>query len=82
MALTAAQQSELATAYEKAAADDFLSQQQRAEFAKKAQWFRLAAKMTAKNETTRQNCVVLSAHQRELIANKMAQLLKISRFEG
>jgi hypothetical protein len=49
MALTAEQHSEIATAYEQYAADRFVPPEHRAEFAKKANWFRLAAKLAAKH---------------------------------
>ena len=48
MALTAEQYSELATAYERAAADSFVPAKQSAGFAKKAEFYRLLAKLAAK----------------------------------
>lgn len=48
MALTPEQHSEIASAYESAAADSFLSAEQRAAFARKAELFRLLAKLGAK----------------------------------
>lgn len=48
MALTPEQHSEIASAYESAAADSFISAEQRAAFARKAELFRLLAKLGAK----------------------------------
>ena len=48
MALTPEQHAEIASAYESAAADSFLSAEQRAAFARKAGLFRLLAKLGAK----------------------------------
>ena len=48
MALTPEQHSEIASAYESAAADSFLSAEQKAAFARKAELFRLLAKLGAK----------------------------------
>jgi hypothetical protein len=50
MSLTAAQHSQIATAYEKAAADEMVPPQQRAGFARKANYFRLLARLAAKQE--------------------------------
>jgi hypothetical protein len=50
MALTAEQHSQIATVYEKAAADRMVPPQQRAAFARKAEWFRMLARIAAKNE--------------------------------
>jgi hypothetical protein len=50
MALTAEQHSQIATVYEKAAADWMVPPQQRAAFARKAEWFRMLARIAAKNE--------------------------------
>jgi hypothetical protein len=50
MALTAEQHAQLAAAYERAAADFLLPPEKRAEYAKKADWFRLLAGLAAKNE--------------------------------
>jgi hypothetical protein len=52
MALTAEQHSEIATAYEKAATDCFVPAEQRAAFAKKAEFFRLLAKLAAKRNAS------------------------------
>ncbi len=48
MALTPEQHAEIASAYESAAADSFISAEQRAAFARKAELFRLLAKLAAK----------------------------------
>ena len=50
MALTAQQHSQIATAYEKAAADPMMPAPQRTAFARKAQWFRLLAQVGARKE--------------------------------
>jgi hypothetical protein len=50
MAFTAEQHSQLATAYEQAAADRMVPPQQRAAFAQKAHWFRVLARLADKNE--------------------------------
>jgi hypothetical protein len=50
MALTAEQHSQLATAYEKAAADRMVPAQQQVAFARKAHWFRILARLAEKNE--------------------------------
>ena len=50
MALTAEQHSQIATVYEKAAADRMVPPQQRTAFARKAEWFRMLARIAAKNE--------------------------------
>ena len=50
MALTAEQHSQLATAYEKAAADRMVPPQKQAAFARKAHWFRVLSQLAAKNE--------------------------------
>lgn len=50
MALTAEQHSQIATVYEKAAADRMVPPQQRAAFARKANWFRMLAGIAAKKE--------------------------------
>jgi hypothetical protein len=47
---TAAQHSQIATAYERAAEDEMLPPQSREGFAKKAQWFRLLAQVGAAKE--------------------------------
>jgi hypothetical protein len=51
MAFTAEQHSQIATVYEKAAADRMVPPQQRAAFARKAEWFRMLARIGAKKET-------------------------------
>jgi hypothetical protein len=51
MSLKAEQHSQIAAAYEKAAADGSLPAQTRAAFAKKADWFRLLARAGEKKET-------------------------------
>jgi hypothetical protein len=48
MTLTAEQHSQIATAYEKAAADRMVPPPQRAAFARKASWFRMLARVGAK----------------------------------
>jgi hypothetical protein len=48
MTLTAEQHSQIATAYEKAAADTMVPPSQRAAFARKADWFRMLARIGAK----------------------------------
>ena len=50
MALTATQYSRIAIAYERAAEDETLPPQTRAEFAEKAEWFRLLAQVGAAKE--------------------------------
>jgi hypothetical protein len=50
MSLTAAQHSQIATAYEKAAGDPMMPAPQRAAFARKAEWFRFLAQVGAKKE--------------------------------
>ncbi len=50
MALTADQHSQIAQAYEKAAADHMVPPQQRAAFARKASWFHMLARIAAKKE--------------------------------
>ena len=50
MALTAAQHSVIATAYEKAAADQMVPPPQRAAFARKAEWFRFLTQALGKKE--------------------------------
>jgi hypothetical protein len=50
MAFTAEQHSQIATVYEKAAADLFVPPQQRVAFARKAEWFRMLARIGAKKE--------------------------------
>lgn len=50
MALTAEQHSQLATAYEKAAADWLVPPEQQAAFVRKANWFRMLARLAEKNE--------------------------------
>ena len=50
MALTAEQHAQLATAYEKAATDGLAPPQQRAAFARKANWFRILARLAEKND--------------------------------
>jgi hypothetical protein len=51
MALTAEQHLEIAASYDRAAADRFVPPEHRAEFARKANWFRLAAKLAAKTKS-------------------------------
>ena len=48
MALTADQHSQIASVYEKAAADHMVPLQQRQAFARKASWFRTLARIAAK----------------------------------
>ena len=48
MALSADQHSRIATAYDKAAADQMVPAPQRAAFTRKAEWFRLLARIAAK----------------------------------
>ena len=50
MSLKAEQHSQIAAAYEKAAADKSLPSQTRAAFARKANWFRLLARVGEKRE--------------------------------
>ena len=50
MVLTAEQHAQIATAYEKAAADPMMPAPQRAAFVRKAEWFRLLAQIGAKKE--------------------------------
>jgi len=48
MTLTAEQHSQIATVYDKAAADDMVPPPQRAAFARKAEWFRMLARIQSK----------------------------------
>jgi hypothetical protein len=48
MTLTAEQHSQIATVYDKAAADEMVPPPQRAAFARKAEWFRMLARIEAK----------------------------------
>jgi hypothetical protein len=50
MTLTAEQHSQIATAYEKAAGDHMVPPQQRSAFTRKANWFRMLARIAAKKE--------------------------------
>jgi hypothetical protein len=50
MALTAEQHSQIATVYDKAAGDEMVPFPQRAAFARKAEWFRMLARIGAKKE--------------------------------
>jgi hypothetical protein len=50
MALTAEQHSQIATVYDKAAGDEMVPAPQRAAFARKAEWFRMLARIGAKKE--------------------------------
>jgi hypothetical protein len=50
MALTVEQHSQIATAYDKAAADQMVPSPQRAAFARKAEWFRLLARVAARKK--------------------------------
>jgi len=50
MALTAEQHSQIATVYDKAAGDEMVPPPQRAAFARKAEWFRMLARIGAKKE--------------------------------
>jgi hypothetical protein len=50
MVLTPEQHSQIATAYEKASADEMVPRQQREAFARKANWFRMLARIAAKKE--------------------------------
>src|SRR6185437_4114496 len=54
MALTPEQHAEIASAYESAAGDSFISAEQRAAFARKAELFRLLAKLAAKAASVQQ----------------------------
>jgi len=54
MALTSEQHAEIAASYAKAATDLFVSPQQRDVFAKKAEFFRLMAKIAAKKSASAQ----------------------------
>ena len=53
MALKAEQHSQIAEAYQKAAADESLPSQSRAAFARKADWFRLLARVEEKKQRAR-----------------------------
>jgi hypothetical protein len=70
MALTADQYSELATAYERAAADPFVPATGSASFAKKAEFYRLVAKLAAKKNA--------SVQVRSSISNDGASCLRSS----
>jgi hypothetical protein len=48
MTLTAEQHSQIAMVYDKAAADEMVPPPQRAAFARKAEWFRMLARIEAK----------------------------------
>jgi hypothetical protein len=50
MVLTAEQHSQIAAVYDKAAADEMVPPPQRAAFARKADWFRMLARIGAKKE--------------------------------
>jgi hypothetical protein len=50
MALTPEQHSQIAVTYESAANDESLPMQQRRAFAKKANWFRMVARVAAKKQ--------------------------------
>jgi hypothetical protein len=50
MTLTAEQHAQLATTYEKAAADGLAAPQQQAALLRKANWFRMLARLAEKNE--------------------------------
>jgi hypothetical protein len=50
MSLKSEQHSQIATAYEKAAADPMMPAPQRKAFARKAEWFRLLAQIGARKE--------------------------------
>jgi prephenate dehydrogenase len=50
MTLTAEQHAQLAAAYEQAAADYLIPVEQQAAFARKANWFRVLARLAEKNE--------------------------------
>ena len=50
MSLKSEQHSQIATAYEKAAADPMMPAPQRTAFARKAEWFRLLAQIGARKE--------------------------------
>jgi hypothetical protein len=50
MLLTAEQHTRIAAAYEAATADERVSPEDRAEFARKATWFRILASVAAKKE--------------------------------
>jgi len=50
MVLTPEQHSQIATAYEKAAADEMIPRQQREAFTRKASWFRMLALIATKKE--------------------------------
>lgn len=52
MVLTPEQHSQIATAYEKAAADEMVPPPHREAFARKASWFRLLARVAAKKAAT------------------------------
>ena len=74
MSLKAEQHSQIATAYEKAAADPTIPAPQRAAFAWKSEWFRLLARIAAKNEAraaSRMERPKLPEEIRPLIENAM-----------
>lgn len=74
MSLKAEQHSQIATGYEKAAADPMIPAPQRAAFARKAEWFRLLARIAAKNEArsaTKMDGPRLPEDLRPLIENVM-----------
>jgi hypothetical protein len=50
MVLTAEQHSQIAAVYDKAAADEMVPPPQRAAFARKADWFRMLARIGTKKE--------------------------------
>ena len=51
MALTAEQHAQLASTYDKAAGDGLISPEQQAAFARKANWYRVLARLSEKNES-------------------------------
>jgi hypothetical protein len=55
MVLTAPQHSQIAAAYERAAADETLPRQARSAFAKKASWFRMLAQIRAAKQAHQGN---------------------------
>ena len=52
MAFTAAQHDELASTYERLATDHMIPPEKKAEFGRKASWYRVLAKLAAKSEQT------------------------------
>ena len=86
MALTPEQHAEIASAYESAAGDSFISAEQRAAFARKAELFRLLAKLAAKQAVSVQQKAPSPAKgadmRREIFENIVKKRSASSRERG